>query len=154
MARFEVGTGKKYKNYKIFEKTIDIYKFVLYNKYIVKNRINSKRRRIIDMTKMKVYVAIGHFKGTKNIICITEKTFTRKQFEKDCRRNEFVSYCIITESMMQKLLQLKSCGGMELYYQVCKMVTNYRVICDVEKYINQCSDIILEKMEIAKKEEF
>ena len=73
------------------------------------------------------------------------------QLMQDCYGNEFVPYVVITELMLEKFLACTDC--MEIFDQVKKLTSNYRVWNDVADYIEQCSDIISDKMEAAKKVE-
>lgn len=98
---------------------------------------------------MKKYLAIGHFKDSKNIESISSKQNTKKDFQSDLKGNAFVAYAIITESKMIKLEEAKNARGMELFEEVKKMTSNYRVWGDLEDYIEQCLDIMKEKMEMA-----
>lgn len=100
---------------------------------------------------MKAYAAIGHFKDSKNMTCVAMTQPTKKDFMTDCYGNEFVPYVVITETMLEKLLACDDC--MDIFEQVKKMTSNYRVWNDVADYIEQCSDIISDKMEAAKKVE-
>ena len=97
---------------------------------------------------MKVYAAIGHFRDSKNMTCVALTQRTKKDFMTDCYGNEFVPYVVITEKMLEKLL---AADCMELFDQVKKMTSNYRVWNDVTEYIEQCGDIISEKIAAAKK---
>lgn len=46
---------------------------------------------------MNVYVAIGHFKGSKNLTCVALTQVTKKAFMVDCYGNEFIPYVVLTE---------------------------------------------------------
>jgi len=94
---------------------------------------------------MRVYAAIGHFKGEKNITSIVMTQTTKKAFMTDCYGNEFVPYIVITEPMLEKLIDCE-----DIFSQVKKMTSNYRVWNNVTDYIEQCIDIILEKVKNAK----
>lgn len=98
---------------------------------------------------MKVYAAIGHFRDNKNMVCVAMTQNTKKAFMQDCYGNEFVPYVVITESMLDKLFACDNC--MDIFEQVKKMTSNYRVWNEVTDFIEQCSDIISDKMEAAKK---
>ncbi len=100
---------------------------------------------------MKVYAAIGHFKDSENMVCVAMTQRTKKDFMTDCYGNEFVPYIVITEKMFEKFLACNDC--MEIFEQVKKMTTNYRIWNRVADYIEQCSDIISDKMVAAKKVE-
>lgn len=96
---------------------------------------------------MKTYSAIGHFKGNKNITSVVMRCANKKEFMKNLYGNSFVAYVVLTEEMVEKLSDK---DGMEIYIQVKKLTTNYRVWNDVTDYIEQCLDIIKDRM---KKEE-
>lgn len=62
--------------------------------------------------------------------------------------NEFVPYVVLTEKMLNKI---QACTySMDIFNQVAKMTTNYRVWEKVTDYLVQCSDIIADKVENAK----
>ena len=67
----------------------------------------------------------------------------KENFVKNMLGNEFVAYVIITEKMMNKI---ESMCGMDLFNQVKKMTTNYRRWNDVVEYIEQCYDIMEDRM--------
>ena len=100
---------------------------------------------------MKVYAAIGHIRDNKNMVCVAMTQRTKKDFMTDCYGNEFVPYVVITEAMFEKFLACAAC--MEIFNQVKKLTSNYRIWNDVADYIEQCSDIISDKIEAAKKVE-
>lgn len=97
---------------------------------------------------MKIYVAIGHFKDSKNITSVVLEQNTKKDFMRDCYGNEFVPYVVLTEKMLSKI---QACTDeLDIYEQVKKMTTNYRVWNDVTDYLGGCFDIIADKVEAAK----
>lgn len=97
-----------------------------------------------------VYAAIGHFKGSENITCVASANATKRAFQNDLRGNEFVAYAVLTEWMFGELMTLE---GFELYKQVQKLTSNYRRWDDLMDYIEQCSDIIADKMQAAREAE-
>lgn len=97
---------------------------------------------------LNVYAAIGHFKGNENITCIALMQSSKKEFMTDCYGNEFVPYVVLTEKMLNKI---QACTySMDIFDQVAKMTTNYRVWEKVTDYLVQCFDIITDKVENAK----
>ena len=98
---------------------------------------------------MKAYVAIGHFKDSKNTVSVAMTAATKKDFMVDCYGNEFVPYVVLTESMVQKLHEVDD-GSWGIYEQVKKLTTNYRVWNEVTEYIEQCFDILEDKLVAAK----
>lgn len=69
----------------------------------------------------------------------------KKAFMNDCYGNEFVPYVVLTEKMLSKI---QSCT--DIYEQVKKMTTNYRVWNNVADYLTECLNIIADKVENAK----
>lgn len=102
---------------------------------------------------MKAYIAIGHFKDSKNMVSAALLANTKKDFMVDLYGNEFVPYVVLTENMVEKLraaYAADNCFG--VYEQVKKLTTNYRVWNDVTDYIEQCFDIIDERLNAAKEQ--
>ena len=93
---------------------------------------------------MKVYAAIGHFKDSKNTTCVALTQNTKKDFMRDCYGNGFVPYVVFTEQALDKLVAHTSSD--EVFEMVKKMTTNYRVWEPVIDYIDQCFDILMEKV--------
>jgi len=98
-----------------------------------------------------VYAAIGHFKDSENMTCVAMVNATKKDFQVDLRGNEFVAYAVLTEWMFDRLMTLDS---FDLYDQVKKLTSNYRKWNELTEYIEQCGDIIAEKMEAARAAEY
>lgn len=96
---------------------------------------------------MKAYVAIGHFKDSKNTTSVAMTQVTKKAFMIDCYGNEFVPYVVLTENMIEKLHAAESADKVfGIYEQVKKLTTNYRIWNEVTDYIQRCFDIIEEKV--------
>lgn len=93
----------------------------------------------------KIYAAIGHFKDTKNISSVAFRQNTKKDFMFDCSRNEFAAYVVLTETMIEKIFSLES--SWDVYEQVKKLTTNYRVWNEVTEYITQAGYLVTEKVE-------
>lgn len=100
---------------------------------------------------MNVYAAIGHFKGSENTTCVAAVCATKKDFQIDLRGNEFVAYAILTEWMFDRLITLED---FDLYDRVKKLTSNYRKWNELTDYIEQCGDILAEKMEAARAAEY
>lgn len=92
---------------------------------------------------MKKYAAIGHFKGSENMVSVAMKSTTIKSFRENLYGNEFIPFCIISE---KKFEVLKNADCMDLFEEVKKMTTNYRKWNDICEYIEQCSDIMEERL--------
>lgn len=103
---------------------------------------------------MKTYAAIGHFKDSENMISVAMTANTKKDFMHDLYGNEFVPYVVLTESMIEKLrviIAADECFG--VFEQVKKLTTNYRVWNEVTDYIEQCFDLIEERLAAAKEQD-
>ena len=101
----------------------------------------------------KAYVAIGHFKDSENMISVAMTAYTKKDFMTDLVGNEFVQYVVLTERMIEKLRTAAAADeAFGIYEQVKKLTTNYRVWNDVTDYIEQCFDIIEERIKTAKEQ--
>lgn len=92
---------------------------------------------------MKKYLAIGHFKDSKNVTCVSSIGSSIKDFRTDLSGNAFVPYVVITE---KKFNSIKNVDVFNIFEAVKKMTTNYRVWSIVTDYIAQCSDIMEEKL--------
>ena len=99
---------------------------------------------------MKLYAAIGHFKDSENITFIAMAQHTKKAFMTDCYGNAFVPYVVFTEPVLMKVLAMDD--SLVIFEQVKKMTSNYRVWNIITDYIEQCGDIIAEKVKVAKEQ--
>lgn len=95
---------------------------------------------------MKKYIAIGHFKENENVTSIAMACNSVADFRKDCIHNGFVVWCVISEKKMEVL---KSCSRFDLLPEVAKLNSNYRRWDVLMDYIEQCADIMLERLENA-----
>jgi len=93
---------------------------------------------------MKLYAAIDHYKGADNkgTQAIVYRQNTKKSFMQDCQANGFVPYVVLTETMLDTLLNK---DGAEVFAQVKKLTSNYRVWNEVTDYITSAGDIIAAK---------
>lgn len=96
-----------------------------------------------DLKKMKKYLAIGHFKDSKNMTSVAMQNNTLKDFYNDLKGNEFVAYVVLSEN---KVNYLKNVSSFDLFNEVKKMTSNYRKWDDITEYIDQCYDIMKEKL--------
>ena len=92
---------------------------------------------------MKKYIAIGHWRDSKNITCVASTQNTMKDFRNDLINNEFVAYVVLTE---KKFETVKNATSLELFKEVQKLTSNYHVWENVTDYIKECLDIIEEKI--------
>lgn len=97
---------------------------------------------------MNKYIAIGHFKKDAGLETYTTSVVmensTLKAFHQDLRGNGFVAYVIFTEKHWNKIKGLD--GSFDLYDAVKKLTANYRVWNEVTEYIDQCKDIIEDRL--------
>ena len=95
---------------------------------------------------MKKYIAIGHWNDSKNMTSVAMKCNTNKNFRENLAGNGFIPYVVISEKKMEIL---KNTNDFDLFDEVKKMTSNYRIWNNICKYIEQCFDIMEEKMENA-----
>lgn len=95
---------------------------------------------------MKKYIAIGHFKGNQNITSVAMSNNNMEEFRRDCKGNGFIAWAVITEKRMETLKELDAFG---LFDEVKKMTSDCKRWNDVTEYIEQCMDILEERMERA-----
>ena len=99
---------------------------------------------------MNAYLAIGHFKDSKNVTCIAAQQATKKDFMHDCYGNEFVPWVVITEKTFERL---SKCDDELATWEIVKKLTsNYRVWNDVADYIEQCFDLMTDQLRTAKEQ--
>lgn len=94
------------------------------------------------MTEKK-YLAIGHWRESKNVTCVSSIDTSIKNFRETLSGNAFIPYVVMTE---EKVNSINNMDSSDIYEAIKKMTTNYRVWNDVTDYILQCFDIIEEKM--------
>ena len=92
---------------------------------------------------MKKYIAIGHFAESENITSVAMKTTSIKNFRANLGGNAFIPWVIISEKKMETL---RHTDEFDLFDEVKKMTTNYRKWNDITEYIEQCFDIMEEKI--------
>ncbi|MST81571.1 hypothetical protein [Bilifractor porci] len=89
--------------------------------------------------KEKRYLAIGHFRESENVTCVSSLGSSIKDFRKELSGNAFVPYVVITE---EKFNNIKNMDSFDIFESVKKMTTNYRVWDIVADYMSQCFDIM------------
>lgn len=92
---------------------------------------------------MKKYLAIGHWDNNKNITSVAMECSTIKNFKDNLSGNGFIPYVIISEKKMEVL---KTADCFNLFDEVKKLTGNYRKWNEICEYIEQCFDIMEEKM--------
>lgn len=95
---------------------------------------------------MKKYIAIGHFKENENMTSAAMESENRKNFEYELKRNGFVAWAVIGRRKMEVIKETIN-QGFGLWEEVKKLTTNYRRWDDIYDYIEQCIDIMEEKIE-------
>lgn len=95
------------------------------------------------MNKTKKYLAIGHWGDSKNTSCVASAAYTMKDFRDDLGGNDFIPYVILSE---KKLGEIEKADEMELFYIVKKLTSNYRKWNEICDYIEQCWEIMEEKL--------
>ena len=93
---------------------------------------------------MKKYIAIGHWNESENITSVAESTYTMKHFKDDLKGNGFTAYIVLTEKRFEKLHNMI---GFEVLEEIKGSMSNYRHILTVVDYIEQCYDIMEERIE-------
>jgi hypothetical protein len=104
----------------------------------------------MEVIKMKVYAAIGHFNDSKNITAIAFQQNTKKDFLRDCYGNAFVPYVVLTEKTLSKVQECRS--SLEIFETIKGLTSNFRVWDDVTEYLEQCFDLLTEKVNAAKEQ--
>lgn len=89
------------------------------------------------------YLAIGHWIESSNVTCISAFGLSIRDFRGTLSANGFVPYVVMTE---ERFNHLKNMDSFDIFETVKKMTTNYRVWDVVTEYIEQCSDIMEEKL--------
>ncbi len=93
---------------------------------------------------MKKYIAIGHWRESMDAtISIATTGTSLKDARHTYAANEFVPYVIISE---KKFNEMKDATSIEVFEQIQKMTSNYRKWNLITDYIDQCFDIMEEKL--------
>lgn len=90
---------------------------------------------------MKKYIAIGHWRNSKNMTSVACTVPTNKSFRDTLYGNGFIPYVVISEKKMEVL---KNTSVFELYDEVKKLTSNFHNWNDVTEYIEKCFDIMEE----------
>jgi len=92
---------------------------------------------------MKKYLAIGHFADSNNMTSVAMECSSLKNFRDNLGGNAFIPWVVISEKKMDVLRTIDS---FDLFDEVKKMTSNYRRWNDICDYIEQCFDIMEDKM--------
>lgn len=92
---------------------------------------------------MKKYIAIGHFGDSENMTSVAMSDISMKNFRENLSGNDFIPWVVISEKKMEVLRNLDS---FDLFNEVQKLTSNYRRWNDITEYIEQCFDIMEEKL--------
>lgn len=92
---------------------------------------------------MTKYIAIGHFKESENIVSVALTARSIKDMKEQCAGNTFVAWAVFSE---KKVEMMKNLNSFDLYEEVKKSTTSYRRWNVVTDYVNQCMDIMEEKL--------
>lgn len=92
---------------------------------------------------MKKFIAIGHFDDSENMTSVAMSASNMKNFRQDLGGNGFIPWAIISEKKMEVL---KNADAFETFEEVKKLTTNYRKWNDICEYLEQCMDIMEEKL--------
>ena len=95
---------------------------------------------------MKKFIAIGHFDDSTNMTSVAMTALNIKDFRQNLGGNGFIPWVVISESKMETL---KNTSDMDLFDEVKKLTSNYRKWNDICEYLEQCFDIMEDKLERA-----
>jgi hypothetical protein len=95
---------------------------------------------------MKKYIAIGHWEGSQNTTSVVMMNNTIEDFKLDLKGNAFKAYAVLTEKTFN---EIKAMGCLEIYDRVKKLTSNWRKYNEITDYIEQCADIIEDRLAIA-----
>lgn len=96
---------------------------------------------------MKKYIAIGTWRddSNKNLTSVALSTYNMTSFRDDLNGNGFIPWTIISEKKFETLLSVVD-DGMELFNEVKKLTSNYRRWDLLVDYVEQCIDIMQERL--------
>ena len=104
--------------------------------------------------KRKIYVGIGFFKDRANkksekvLEIVVFAKDTKANFMRDCVGNGFAAQVVLTEEILKRLygenLDCMNMDSLEVYEQVKKLTTNYRVWNRIESFLTDGADCIID----------
>ena len=92
---------------------------------------------------MKKYIAIGHWDGNENTTSVACIEDTKAKFMETLKLNGFRAYVVLTENVFD---EMKEMDCFDLYEKVKKLSSNYRKYNEITDYIEQCMDIMSDKL--------
>lgn len=92
---------------------------------------------------MKKYVAIGHFKGEKNIITVSMYQNSLKDFRRDMIANEFKVMAAMTENHMLQIIEERKTNYTAYMNSTARLTSNPRTQQELYDYIIECDDEII-----------
>lgn len=110
--------------------------------YIMKMSLREGKHKE-EGIRMKKFVAVGHWDGNQNTTSVAMSHNSKKDFALDLICNGFRAYVVLTEKTFN---EMKNLNAFELYEKVKKQTSNYRKWATVTDYIEQCADIMENKL--------
>lgn len=92
---------------------------------------------------MKKFIAIGHWDGNENTTSTACMEDTKAKFVETLKLNGFRAYVVLTEKTFD---EMKEMDCFDIYEKVKKLSSNYRKYNEITDYIEQCMDIMSEKL--------
>lgn len=92
---------------------------------------------------MKKYIAIGHWYNSQNTTSTADVARTKASFAQELVGNGFRAYVVLTEECFKAL---KNMDGMDIYETLKKLTSNFRKVGEATDYIEQCYDLMKEKL--------
>ena len=89
---------------------------------------------------MKKFVAIGHWDYSKNVTCAAGDARTMGEFKDDLKANGFTAWMVFTEEKVAAYKAADVFGRMDM------ISSRNRHCIDIEDYMNECMDIIENKL--------
>ena len=92
---------------------------------------------------MKKYIAIGHWEESQNTTSVAMMTSTMANFKDNLKGNGFKAYAVLTEKTFN---EVKNMDCFEIIDKVHKLTSNWRKYNEIIDYIEQCMDIMEERL--------
>lgn len=92
---------------------------------------------------MKKYIAIGHWDGNEDTTSTACTEETKAKFMETLKLNGFRAYVVLTE---KTFYEMKEMNCFDIYEKVEKLSSNWRKYNEITDYIEQCMDIMSDKL--------